>query len=47
MDIWKELKLDYFFDYRQSKDSKIKFKVKDIPFSLLTPPQSTIKEEDF
>ncbi len=47
MDIWKELKLDYFFDYRQSKDSKIKFKVKDIAsllvYSRLLNPQSKKK----
>jgi len=46
-DIWKELKLDYFFDYRQSMNSKIQFKVKDIAsllvYSRLLNPQSKKK----
>lgn len=33
--IWKELKLDYFFDYRQGKDSKSEYSLKDV-VSLLT-----------
>ena len=33
--LWKDLKLDYFFDYRQKKDSKIQFKVKDIASLLV------------
>lgn len=33
--IWKELKLDYFFDYRQGKDSKSEYSLKDVA-SLLT-----------
>ena len=33
--LWKELRLDYFFNYRQSKDSKIEYSLKDI-VSLLT-----------
>lgn len=28
--LWNELNLDYFFDYRQKKNSKISFKVKDL-----------------
>ncbi len=40
--IWDELKLDYFFDYRQKRDSNLKFKVKDttsmlVYFRLLKP----------
>lgn len=34
-DIWKELKLDYFFDYRQKQNSKIRFKLKDVVSSLV------------
>lgn len=45
--IWKELKLDYFFDYRQKRDSKIQFNVKDIASLLvcsrLLDPQSKKK----
>lgn len=33
--LWKDLKLDYFFDYRQKKNSRIQFKVKEVA-SLLT-----------
>lgn len=33
--LWKELRLDYFFDYRQNKDSKIEYSLKDV-VSLLT-----------
>ena len=33
--IWKELKLDYLFDYRQGKDSKSEYSLKDV-VSLLT-----------
>lgn len=47
LDIWKELKLDYFFDYRQRRDSKIQFNVKDIVSLLvcsrLLDPQSKKK----
>ncbi len=28
--VWDEMKLDYFFDYRQKKDSRISFPVKDL-----------------
>ena len=33
--LWNELKLDYFFDYRQKKESKVSFKVKDIASLLV------------
>ena len=33
--LWSELKLDYFFDYRQKKDSKIAFKVKNLTSLLV------------
>ena len=33
--LWNDLKLDYFFDYRQKKDSNINFKTKEIA-SMLT-----------
>ena len=33
--LWNELNLDYFFDYRQKKDSKIEFKVKDVASLLV------------
>ena len=33
--IWNDLKLDYFFDYRQTKESRISFKVKDIASLLV------------
>ncbi len=45
--LWDELKLDYFFDYRQKKDSKIAFKVKDLAsllvYSRLLDPASKKK----
>lgn len=33
--LWNDLKLDYFFDYRQKKESKIEFKVKDVTSLLV------------
>ena len=33
--LWKELALDYFFDYRQKRDSNIQFRTK-VPVSLMT-----------
>lgn len=33
--IWNELNLDYFFDYRQKRDTNIKFKIKDIVSMLV------------
>ncbi len=33
--IWNELNLDYFFDYRQRRDTNIKFKVKEIVSMLV------------
>ncbi|WP_282926623.1 IS1634 family transposase [Helcococcus kunzii] len=45
--IWKELNLDYFFDYRQKADSKIDFSIKDACFNLtmlrLLMPSSKLK----
>jgi len=33
--IWNELNLDYFFDYRQKRDTNIKFKVKEVVSMLV------------
>ena len=33
--LWRDLQLDYFFDYRQKKDSRIAFPVKDIASLLV------------
>lgn len=45
--IWKDLKLDYFFDYRQKSDTKIDFSIKDAVFNLsmlrLLMPSSKLK----
>lgn len=45
--LWNELKLDYFFDYRQKQNSRIQFKVKDmvslLVYSRLLNPGSKKK----
>lgn len=52
--IWNELNLDYFFDYRQKRDTNIKFKVKEVVsmlvYSRLLKPTSkkrSFEQRDF
>lgn len=52
--IWNELKLDYFLDYRQNRDTKIKFKIKDIVSLLVysrllkaASKKRTFEQKDF